>query len=646
MRDVAAISGGPRANSPPAPDAGSGHSGWRIWLPPLILLLLAILPYLNSLSNGFVYDDDTQVLANPYIRNFSHLKQIFTTTVWSYQGGAAGVTNYYRPLMTFGYLLIHQAAGYRPFYFHLANILTNAAVVLVLFFLTLRMFGDGAMAFIASALFALHPIHTEPVNWIAAITDLELTLFFLLGFWFFLGLARAHDRRWWFGQSGLAASFFLCLLSKEQAMMLPVLATAYEHFYRPDHRRSRIPEKLSRYGVLWIMGIGYLVFRIHVLGGFAPLGQKKNFGLDEVIFYAAGLAGQYLKQMIWPVHLHVYYAFPQTLGEWIPQMLEGLLALALLALVFYALWRWARPVSFGCVWFALTLAPVLDVRLLPNSIFAERYLYLPSVGFCWVVAWGAARLWRQPLRWGNAPGRGGAWRKALASAGVVIAALCVVRIVTHNVAWKNDFVFDQAALANAPNSGDMHNDLGLIYWQRHDSPKAEGEWRKAYQLEPNAVYVLDNLGLLCYREKRYGEAEYYLEKARALSPRDVTALVNLGEAEKFLGHRAEAEANLRKAVAAAPLNVRARVHLGEFLQDAGKPAEAAAQFRASLRSQPTLRAYYGLGLAEWSQGNTQQAERAFLQAVALNPADSRGHFLLGLLYENTGRTQEALEQYK
>lgn len=640
MSDAAAISGVAPSDSHPAPVASSQQPRWKIWLTALVLLFLATLPYLNSLWNGFVYDDDTQVLANPYIQNFNHLRQIFTTTAWSYQGGAAGVTNYYRPLMTFGYLLIHQAFGYRPFYFHLANILTNAAVVLALYLVTFRMFGDRTLAFIASALFALHPIHTEPVNWIAAITDLECTLFFLLAFWFFLSLDRPRDRRWWLGQCGLAASFLFCLLSKEQAMMLPILATAYEHFYRADRRQTGVGEKLSRYGLFWIIGIAYVIFRIHVLGAFAPIGQKKDFDLDEVIFYAAGLAGQYLKKLIWPLHLHVYYAFPQTLGEWVPQMLEGLLAVALFGLAFYALWRWARPASFGCVWFALTLAPVLDVRLLPNCVFAERYLYLPSVGFCWIAAWGATLLWKKFGLWG------GSWRKAMVATALVLSGLCVLRIVTQNPAWKDDVTFYQAALANAPNSADMHNDLGIIHWQRHDWPQAEREWRKAYQLGPGAVYVLDNLGLLCYREKRYGEAEYYLQKALALSPHDVTALVNLGGTEELSGDRAAAEANLRQAVAIAPLNVRALVKLGEFLQDQGKPVEAAAQFQAALRSQPTLRAYYGLGIAEWSQGKTGLAEQTFLRGEALNPADSRSHFLLGLLYENTGRPRQALEQYQ
>jgi Tfp pilus assembly protein PilF len=633
-----------RAELHPVLDDDLPQSQGKRWLAPLLfsilLLILATLPYLNSLGNGFVYDDDTQVLANPYIQNFSHLRQIFTTTVWSYQGGSLAVTNYYRPLMTLGYLLIHEAFGYRPFYFHLANILANAGVVLALFLVTLRMFKDQALAFVAAAIFALHPIHTEAVDWIAAITDLEVSIFFLLAFWFFLGLAGPRGHRGWLTQLGMAASFFLCLLSKEQAMMLPILAAIYEHFYRPDHFQTEFREKLSRYGLFWAMGAAYLAFRIHILGAFAPRGPKQSVGLDEALFYAAGLAGQYLKKVFWPVHLHVYYAFPLTLGEWVPQMLAGLVSLLLFALAFYLLWRWARPMSFACFWFALTLVPVLDVRVLPNCVFAERYLYLPSVGFCWIAGWGAMWLWRQARL------QHGLWRAAIAAAGVALAALCAVRIFTQNPTWKDDATFYTAALAHAPDSADMHNDLGIIYWRRRDWPRAESEWKKALQLSPGAVYVLDNLGLLCYREKRYGEAEYYLERALALSPEDVNALVNLGEAEKYLGHWDDAEKDLRKAVAVAPLNVHALVRLGEFLQERGRFAEAESQFEAALRSQPTLRAYYGLGLAEWSQGNTRQAEQAFLKAEALDPASSRSHFLLGLLYENTGRAQEALAQYQ
>src|SRR4029077_16424774 len=140
----------------------------------LVLSILAFLPYANTLLNTFVYDDSFQVVENPYVHSFRYLKEIFTTTVWSFQG-AQGFTNYYRPLMTFGYLLSYQIAGAIPFSFHLANIILHGIVVWLMFYI-LRRFSGERVALIAAGLFALHPIHTESVAWIAAVTDLELSV--------------------------------------------------------------------------------------------------------------------------------------------------------------------------------------------------------------------------------------------------------------------------------------------------------------------------------------------------------------------------------------------------------------------------------------------------------------------------------------
>jgi protein O-mannosyl-transferase len=133
----------------------------------------AALPYLNILSNDFVFDDNFQVVGNPYIWSFQHLKEVFTANVWSFQGPA--VTNYYRPMMTLGYLIDYKLFGLRPYGFHLASLLLNALVVCLVFALTQRLTGDRGWAFVAGAFFALHPIHTGSVAWIAGVTDLELT---------------------------------------------------------------------------------------------------------------------------------------------------------------------------------------------------------------------------------------------------------------------------------------------------------------------------------------------------------------------------------------------------------------------------------------------------------------------------------------
>src|SRR5215469_7939957 len=175
-----------------------------------ILFLLAFLPYVNTLANKFVYDDGFQVVGNPYAHSFKYLPQIFTTTVWSYRG-AEGASNYYRPMMTLGYLITYKIAGLTPVAFHLVNILLNALVVWLVY-AVLRELGGDRVALVAAGLFALHPIHTEPVAWIAAVTDLELAVFYLATFLLFLKLPQAKNRP--LAVAAICGSFVLALLSK------------------------------------------------------------------------------------------------------------------------------------------------------------------------------------------------------------------------------------------------------------------------------------------------------------------------------------------------------------------------------------------------------------------------------------------------
>ena len=246
----------------------------RLGTPELLalLILVAALPYLNSLWNGFVQDDNRQVVTNPYLRSFSHLREIFATNVWSYVG-AQGTTNYYRPLMTFGYLLCYQFLGPLAYGFHLANIVLNAAVVCLVFLVSERLFANRTLGFAAAVIFALHPIHSESVDWIAAVTDLQLSLFYLLAFWFFLRLAKPGGKRSGAAELGMVASFALALLAKEPAATLPFLATFYEHFLRGDRAQTNLGQKLSRYYTLWLLDLAYLLFRIRILGGLAPVLQ-------------------------------------------------------------------------------------------------------------------------------------------------------------------------------------------------------------------------------------------------------------------------------------------------------------------------------------------------------------------------------------
>jgi tetratricopeptide (TPR) repeat protein len=603
-----------------------------------VLILVAVLPYLNSLLNGFVQDDNRQVLSNPYLRSFSHLREIFATNVWSYVG-AQGATNYYRPLMTLGYLLCYQLLGPLGYGFHLANVVLNAGVVCLVFLVSERIFRDRTLGFVAAVIFALHPIHSESVDWIAAVTDLQLTFFYLLTFWFFLRVAKPGGKRSGAAELGMVLSFTLALLAKEPAATLPFLATFYEHFLRDDRAQTSVGQKLSRYFTLWLLDVAYLLFRTRIFGGLAPVLQLPQISQREAFYSSFALVAQYVWKLLWPVHLCAYYTFHKCFMLDDPRVVVGFLVLGLSLVAFAYSWKRERLVSFGLLWFFVNIAPVLNARWLGANVFTERYLYLPSLGFCWIAAWGGRMLWM------SLAGRPTA-RKFCAVGLAIVAILCLVRIVTRNRIWHDDPTFYRSTLAAQPDAIALRINLGAVYWNLGSPDQAEAEWREALRRAPNHWLILNNLGLACARKKRYDEAIEDFQRSIRLRPNYADSHMNLGRTYAETGAVEKAEVQLRAAVALAPLYVQARNELAKFYFDAGRFAEAEQQFHSSVSSGGTTQAWNSLGEI-YSRGNRRQdAEHAFRQAVALDPFDSRAHFGLGAVLEAQGRTNEALNEYE
>jgi len=636
------VRGSARAGATPVPAGSEGVSdrdsadAWRL----AVLIALAVLPYANTLLNDFlVYDDRVQILTNPYVHSFRHWREIFTTTVWSYLG-VHHVTNYYRPLMVFGFLICYRIFGPLPYGFHLASVLLHAATVCVIHLVSLRVFRDRLLAFAAAALFAVHPIHTESVAWISAVTDVEVTFFYLLTFWFFLQVAASSGRRRAWAQGAMAVSFLLTFLSKEQAATLPLLATIYEHCYRDDRANTTWAQKASRYGLLWLMTVGYLFARVRLLGSFAVPSAWVQLSWLDAFLTAPVLAGQYLWKLLWPVRLVAFYPYQRGITLLDPRVLAGLAAVALCALVFLALWRRARQASFGLVWFAITLAPVLNARWLGANVFCERYLYLPSVGFCWVVAWAWTALWRK------AAIQKAMARNALAGLTGVIVVLCAVRTYTRNQDWHDDLTLLTRTLAIEPGEYRLHEALGLAYWLRGEPEAAEPEWREAHRLNPSDAIAVNFLGMVYAKQGRFAEAAKLFRAAIVLDPKFASPHLNLGAAEAQMGRLEDAEPHLRAAALMSPLDITPHNVLGKLYFDSGRLGEAEGQFRQSVNAEPNLAAYDYLGYIYQRWRDWDRAERAFKAALALNDSDSHAHFNLGLVYASTGRTTEARKEYQ
>jgi tetratricopeptide (TPR) repeat protein len=436
----------------------------------------------------------------------------------------------------------------------------------------------------------------------------------------------------------MVLSFTLALLAKEPAATLPFLATFYEHFLRDDRAQTTLTQKLARYSTFWLVDVAYLVLRMQVFGGLAPVLQLPQISRREAFYSSFALLAQYVWKLLWPARLCGFYTFHKSLALSDPRVIAGILILGLSLGVFAYGWNRERLVSFSLLWFFLNLAPVLNARWLGANVFTERYLYLPSLGFCWIAAWAGRLLW---IRLAERP----APRRFYAAGLAMVAVLCVLRIVTRNHVWRDDLTFYKSTLAMQPDAIAPRINLGAVYWNSGSPDQAEAEWHEALRRAPNHWLILNNLGLAAAQKKRYEEAIEDFERSIRLRPNYADSHINLGRTYAEIGAVEKAEAQLRAAVAFAPLDVHARNELASFCFDAGRFEEAEAQFRASVTSSGTVQAWNSLGeiYSRWKRW--QGAEAAFRQALALDAFDSRSHFGLGAVLETEGRTNEALKEY-
>ena len=614
----------------------------------LVLFALTCVPYLNTLTNGFVYDDDAQVLQNPLVQNAHNFGKIFTTELWGFEGNE-NHSHYYRPLMTLTIFALHEIYGDVPFGYHIVNVAVGGLVVCLLYAVTIRWTGNSLIAWLAACIFALHPIHSEVIAWITAITDLEGILFVLLAFWLFLDLPNA-DGRSFHKHVLMTGAFGLAMFSKESVAPFVVVATLFEHFYRAGRENTSLPVKMGRYVPLWAVLVGYLCIRRFLLGGLRPAAYHLGLSWSGVMLTGFALFAKYLGKLVWPYSLQAFYTFPPRNSIFAPLVLAGLLLAALVLALTWILRRRQPVASFGLLWLLLFLGPALNYRWFGMSPFAERYVFLPSVGFCWCLASAGAELWRRaaiPVTASEA------WqrlrlvsRAALLSSAAVLAILFVVHIWRRNGDWRDDETFYKKILQDEPGAAVIRADLGAIYLERGKITEGKAQLVRAVQDSPHQSVAWTNLALLAIRENDFASAENDLENARKSPP--VTA--RYYHVHALLLERQERKAaavqELRHAVEVSPHDSSSQLDLARMLTEQGQPVEATRQLLDAMNGSFLPEGWCDAGDLALQLDRTDVAEQAYQRALDANPFHPSAHAGLGKVYDQRGNRQKALQEYR
>jgi tetratricopeptide (TPR) repeat protein len=576
----------------------------------IVVFLIAFGVYLNTLSNGFVYDDDAQVVENIWIKSIKYIPRIFLTDVWKFSGDAT--SSYYRPMMHVVYLMNYKIFGLSPWGFHLVNIILHAGVSVLVLFVARRLicavrpadsFGFLTMPFLAGLLFAVHPIHTEVVAWVAGVPELLFTLFTLLSLYLYIQAGEGkHPHHRSISYSLSVVSFALAIFSKETAIVLPLFLVIYDYAFKDG--QDRLIASMKRCVPYVTVAAICLIMRLIALGGFAPLRRHSDLSSYECLINVFPLFARYLGKILLPVNLNAFYVFHpiRSITE-----LEGILSLAVTSLFLLLLilsFRRNRVAFFGLVVTAAPLIPVLYIRGVGINVFAERYLYLPSVGFAillsLLIQWASGRFpkWRMPVVILLLAGAGGFFS---------------VGTIDRNRIWKDNFVLWTDTLKKSPDGAIPHASMG------------------------DALLALG----------RVDEAIREYDRALALSPDYYGAIVNLGVAylDKGLVDRAIEQA--RSALNSKPNSYGAHVNLGLAYMRKGRIDEAIEEFRAAIRLNPdSAGSYNNLGLAYGSQGRLAYAIRCYEKAVSLNPDYAEAYNNLGIAYAENGSLAAAIRQFE
>jgi tetratricopeptide (TPR) repeat protein len=552
------------------------------WL-GVALAVLTVALYAPVLRCQFLdFDDSVYVTANRHVQAGVNGAGV----IWAFSHPVGGN---WHPVTVLSHMLDCQIYGLRPWGHHLTNVLLHAANTVLLFLLLTKLTGAVGRSLLVAALFAAHPAHVESVAWVAERKDVLCSFFFLLAIWTYV-----RQRRWW-----SVVLFALALMSKPMAVTLPFVLLLLD--YWPLGRfpnvkwKSLITEKWPYLALsalwCWITVQAQGIDRAIATTSELSMGERLNHSLISYV--------KYMQMLVFPWHLAALYPYRHH-----EPILWGAGAALFLALVTWCAWR-RTWLGVGWLWFVGMLVPVIGLVQVGGQAWADRYVYLPSIGFFIAVVWlGAEWTARFPTVKLFAP--------------MLVAALALMTLEEIPYWYDTNSLFSRAMEVTTDN----YSAMTLA------AAAAEDEGNRGKAL------------LLC-------------RKAEELKPQYPDVHFYLGRALEEAGNKKQALEEYMIAVRLQPSFDAARVMAGLLLADEKKFGDAVEQYKAALEANPeSAAAQSDWGLALLQQGLWSESIPHYQAALQLDPSLVEVHrnlaaaeYQVALASEHSGHIKEALDGY-
>ena len=490
-----------------------------------LLVLLCLVIYYNSLSNGFVYDDYGAIVENKYINQPGRLfTSLFDPSYFKY----AGLEASYRPVSTLSYFAIHSVAGLDPLYYHLVSLILHTFNTLLVYQLATFVLRQRLPALIAGLLFASHPVLTEAVNCIDFNDDLLMTFFFLPALICYIRSGAGRFLTNFKLYVTCLVLYLLSLLSKEMAIMYPAIALLYDLMLRDadgvgwnlKSRFSILKRRFQFYTGLVLVSLVYLILRFGVLYNPGEASKASAGSLFERVIFLPGHILKYIILVLYPADLNAdyVYAYPGSIFD-LYNLMGSLVVLALVVSAFLA-YRFSREISFSIGWFLITLFPVYNLIEIYHPL-AERYLYLPIIGFCLAVPAAI-----------NAALKGRFTQHAVITRVTLLPVVVIVGIYSYatiqrNPIWQSNYSLWSDTVRKSPDSLVARGGLGMAYLEKGMLDDAARQFKLSIERYPNHHKSYYNLGLVYHRQGDLKKAVALFNRSIGLDPNSVRAHYNL-----------------------------------------------------------------------------------------------------------------------
>jgi tetratricopeptide (TPR) repeat protein len=612
------------------------------------LVVVTLAAYWPVLNCEFVnYDDDKRVTENPNIKNGLNLESV----IWAFTGPHFHM---WHPLTSLSHLLDCELFGLDPTGHHLTSLLFHIASTVLLFSILKRMTVDFWPCLFVALAFAVHPLNVESVAWIAERMNVLSTFFWLLTIAVYIRYAERPG----LGKFLLVVLVFgLSIMTKAMVVTLPFALLLLDFWplgrfqWKPDSGEQDLSEAESpqlgpRRTALWRLFaekvplfvlsaiLSVITFIVQRRGGtMSGLGSVPfRFRISNaLVSYVA-----YIKKMIWPTRLAVFYPHPfDKLPMW--QVVASAVLLIIITIAVILLIRRRKYPAMGWFWYMGILVPVIGLVQVGAQARADRYTYLPFIGLFIIIAWGLKDL---SAKW--------KYRRiilgALSLAVLLALAICTRLQLRH---WRNNQALFEHALAVTGDNFVMNNNYANILKKTGQFDKAIEHFHKALKAKPNSPEVYNNLGNVLHRLNRNVEAIKSYRKSLELRPDFPEAHYNLAIALDREGEIDEAVAEYRKALRYRPDNVDTLSNLGLVLAQKGNFNEAVEYYNKALQIEPDNIITHGrLGLALGALNRFDEAIEQFKIVLKDDPNDAEMHCNLGILLGKQGKFNEAIEAFR